>query len=104
MLSIKALRAKKEHRCEFCGRGIGLGERHIAITIADSGTIWVPRMCLKCDKIIVDYKLFKGDEPLDPDIYEERIHDLCIDRNIPYKGVSVHELVDKILAHDAKED
>lgn len=97
VLSTKVLRANKEHRCEFCGRVIGLGERHVASTVADSDTIWTSRMCLKCDEVIAEHKLFKGDEPLDPDIYEERVHDLCIDRDIPYKGTRTHELVDKIL-------
>lgn len=97
VFSTDRVRARQEYKCIFCGRGIEPGEIHVASVVSDSGTIQVPRMCLLCDKMITEHELFEHGEELDPDIYEERVHDLCLDRNIPYKGTRTHELVDKIL-------
>ena len=98
--------ARKEHRCDFCGEGISVGEKYNRQTNVYDGRVydWVSHS--ECSKLAYELDMFDDcDEGLDSDgfvdnlnqyvydnHYDDKIDDIAKDWQLPR-----YELVKKVL-------
>ena len=77
----KEVKAKKEHRCSFCGSMIREGMTYLTSTHKQDGVVYDWKSHTYCDKIADKLNMYDDecDEGLTQDAFQERIHDTYID-------------------------
>ena len=63
--SKEGVKARKSHRCDFCGEKVNIGERYDIRVGADHHGLWTMRMHPEC------HKYEQKDGIVDPDWYED---------------------------------
>ncbi|MCP4141288.1 MAG: hypothetical protein GY755_13560 [Chloroflexi bacterium] len=105
--------ARKEHKCEFCGGVIAIGEKYERQTNNYDGKLYDWVCHCECSQVASELRMFDycDDDGLDRDgfieslnqyvydnHYDDEIDDIAKDWQLPY-----HELVKKVLEELKKE-
>ena len=77
----KERKAKKEHRCSFCGSMIRVGMTYLTSTHKQDGTVYDWKSHTYCDNIADKLNMYDDDcdEGLTQDSFQERISDTYFD-------------------------
>lgn len=53
-------KARKEHKCEYCGKKIEIGQKYSYETGKYDGDMFSRKLCLTCENILAEYCKSKG--------------------------------------------
>lgn len=73
------IKARKAHRCDWCGKPIAIGEEHAATSLVCDGRAYTWRECDRCAPYVgpmMDYWDHDGDEGYSGDDMREYMHDV----------------------------
>ncbi len=73
----KEVKANKEHRCNFCGEKIVIGEKYITSTHKFDGSVYDWKAHIRCSNMASRLKMYDDcDEGLTEEIFQETIHNV----------------------------
>lgn len=71
----KHVRARKSHKCEFCGKEIVTGETYSYESGKFDGDFFVRKLCETCFTMLADFIDYTGEDEFQWDWIQEWLHD-----------------------------
>jgi len=101
ILTNKIVKARKEHKCDYCGKTIEVEEQYRTAFLADGGDSWTWDNCLECEAFVDKFKLSGDGEGLSTMMFEDAVYDECQKQGkfltengyIDTKNYTMHDMV-----------